>query len=259
MSWRGAILRAVDTITSAVFFARPQKPTFYCGRWMWVPSTMWETCYARYELPVGRAIGDHLKEGQTFWDIGANVGWFSIFASTIVGAGGRVVSFEPSPEVFDILSAHAKTSGGITAIHSGIGNADELRLFAAHGKSSSAAFVEEVTKINSSFHPSVPIKNIEVELRRVDSLVKELRSKPSLLKIDVEGFELEVLRGASELLSIGRPILIIEVHPPQLKLSGGSEELLFQVLRDHRYIWEVIARNPNSLYTIIAEPLGVAN
>ena len=222
-----------------------------------MPSTMWESCFARYELPVARAIRDHLKEGQTFWDVGANVGWFSVFASTIVGASGRVVSFEPSPEVFDILSAHAQSADGITAIRLGVGNADEVRLFAAHGKSSSSSFVEEVTKINFCFHSSVPVKNIKVELRRIDSLVKELGSKPSLLKIDVEGFELEVLRGASELLSTGRPAMIIEVHPRQLELSGGTEDLLFQFLRDHKYVWKVIDRNPNSLYTIVAEPLVV--
>src|SRR5271154_3930327 len=243
MNYRGAVLRVADHIASKMFFASRQMPTFYCGRWMLIPSTMWDSLYSRYELPVALAIRDHLDEGQTFWDIGANVGWFSLFASKIVGASGRVISFEPAPEVFDILSAHANTAKGITAIHLGVGNADEIRLFAAHGESTSSSFVEEVTKINFSFQPSVPIQNIKVKLRKIDSLVKELGSRPSLLKIDVEGFELEVLRGASDLLSSGRPILIIEVHPPQLDLSGGAEELLFQFLRDHRYAWEVIDRN----------------
>jgi Methyltransferase FkbM domain len=119
--------------------------------------------------------------------------------------------------------------------------------------------VEEVVKMNFRFHPTVRIQNIEVELRKVDSLVKELESKPSLLKIDVEGFELEVLRGASELLSSRRPTLIIEIHPRQLELSGGAETLLFQFLRDHRYAWDVIDQNPNSLYTIIAKPLEWSN
>jgi FkbM family methyltransferase len=253
MSYRGAVLRAADNITSLVFYASRQKPTLYCGRWMWVPSTMWESLFSRYELAVARAMRNHLEAGQTFWDIGANVGWFSVFASKIVGASGRVISFEPSPEVFDILFSHAKIAGRITAIRLGVGNADEVRLFAAHGKSSSSSFVEEVVKMNFRFHPAVQIQNIEVELRKVDTLVKELESTPSLLKIDVEGFELEVLRGASELLSSRRPTLIIEVHPRQLELSGGTEELLFQFLRDCGYAWEVIDRNPNSLYTIIAE------
>ena len=72
----------------------------------------------------------------------------------------------------------------------------------------------------------------------------------------MEGFELEVLKGAAGLLSITRPTLIMEVHPPQLNLSGGSEELLFQLLTRHGYEWSVIDRNPNSIYTIIAKPVA---
>ena len=64
----------------------------------------------------------------------------------------------------------------------------------------------------------------------------------------------EAVKGADHLLSIVRPVLIIEIHPPQLTLSGGSEDELFQLLRKHRYDFEVIDRNPNSLYTIVAKP-----
>jgi hypothetical protein len=84
--------------------------------------------------------------------------------------------------------------------------------------------------------------------------VTELGFKPCLAKIDVEGFELEVLRGASTLLSSSRPTLIMEIHPLQLRLSGGSEALLFQYLKEHGYGWEVIDRNPNSIYSIVAKP-----
>ena len=83
--------------------------------------------------------------------------------------------------------------------------------------------------------------------------MKEL-GQPNLIKVDVEGFELEVLKGATGLLSTSRPILIMEIHPPQLDLSDGSEAQVFELLTGHGYGWEVIDRNPNSLYTIIAKP-----
>jgi FkbM family methyltransferase len=254
MSYRNAVLRIADNIASFVFYASRRKPSFYCDRWIWIPSAMWDSLFSRYEPAVAQALCEHLHEGETFWDIGANIGWFSVFARNVVGSTGRVVSFEPSPEVFEILSSNAKIVGGITTIRAGLGNADELRLFAAQGKSSSSSFVEKVTEMNVRFNPAVPIQKIEVEIRKIDSLVKEWRSEPSLLKIDVEGFELEVLRGATDLLSRRQPTFIIEVHPGQLELSGGSEELLFQFLRDHTYEWNVIDRNVNSLYTIVAEP-----
>ena len=86
--------------------------------------------------------------------------------------------------------------------------------------------------------------------------MKDIGAVPRLAKIDVEGFELEVLKGAADLLSSGsdRPKLLVEIHPPQLNLSGGSDALLFQFLKEHGYEWEVIDRNPNSLYSIIAKP-----
>jgi FkbM family methyltransferase len=252
MGYEGVVLRAADTIASTVFFASRKKPTFYCGGWTWIPSSMWQSLLSRYELAVARAIRDHLKEGQKFWDIGANIGWFSIFASSIVGPRGQVIAIEPSPQVFATLSAHVKAEKCISALWLGVGNADDMRLFAEHGHCTYSSFVEEVTKINVRFAPSVPITQVEVGLRKVDSLVAELASVPSVIKIDVEGYELEVLRGAANLLSSGRPVLIVEVHPPQLQLSGSSEEALFQFLADAGYRWEIIDRNPNSLYTIVA-------
>ena len=124
--------------------------------------------------------------------------------------------------------------------------------FVAQGLSNAASFVEEVTRINQRHLPETPICKVEVKIRTVDTLVKELRA-PQVIKIDVEGFELEVLKGATELLFTARPTLIMEIHPYQLSLSGGSEEALFHFLKGHGYEWEIIDRNPNLLYSIIAK------
>jgi FkbM family methyltransferase len=195
----------------------------------------------------------NLKAGDTFWDIGANIGLYSLLASGIVGPDGRVFSFEPSPDAFSLLSANIRGLQSLRAIQCGVGNADTDAAFAAQGASGGASFVEEVTKLNQSFLPETPIRKVEVNIRKLDTLLKELEP-PHLVKIDVEGFEFEVLKGACDLLSTARPSLIIEIHPLQLKLSGGSEALLYQVLSEHSYGWEIIHRSANSLYTIIAKP-----
>jgi hypothetical protein len=113
--------------------------------------------------------------------------------------------------------------------------------------------VEDVTKLNQHYLPETPLRKVEVNIRKMDTLVKELGT-PSLVKVDVEGFELEVLKGATGLLSTARPTLIMEIHPTQIALSGGSEASLFQLMAGHGYGWEVIDRNPNSLYSIVARP-----
>ena len=81
----------------------------------------------------------------------------------------------------------------------------------------------------------------------MDAVVEELEVTPTVIKIDVEGFELEVLKGAAQTLANDGCVLLIEVHPYQLKLSAGSEESLQDFLAASGYRWTVIDRNPNSL------------
>jgi FkbM family methyltransferase len=252
MEYRGTFLSLANRFASVGFFFNRKLPTYYQGYWIWLPRKSWNSLVSRYEPYIARAMKTNLRPGDTFWDIGANIGWFSLLASKIVGSNGRVFSFEPSPDVFNLLSANTRGLHSVRAIQCGVGNADNVLAFAAHGTSGSASFVEEVTKINRHYLPETPIRKVEVNIRKVDTLVKEL-GPPRLVKIDVEGFELEVLKGATGLLSTARPTLIMEIHPPQLNLSGGSEALLFQLLNRHGYGWEVIDRNPNSLYSITAK------
>jgi hypothetical protein len=135
-----------------------------------------------------------------------------------------------------------------------------VQSFSAQGTSSAASFVQEVTAINSHFHPDQTIKQVAVPVRKLDSMLDAMLSPPpALIKIDIEGFELEALKGAGRLLSVVRPALLIEIHPQQLWLSGGSEEELFQSLANVEYGWSTIDRNPNSLYTILTKPADQLN
>jgi FkbM family methyltransferase len=67
-----------------------------------------------------------------------------------------------------------------------------MATFAAQGDATSASFVEGVTRINRQYRSEIPIRRIDVTIRRLDSLVNELGICPGLAKIDVQGFELEV-------------------------------------------------------------------
>jgi hypothetical protein len=112
--------------------------------------------------------------------------------------------------------------------------------------SSGGSFVDDVTKINQSYQPETPIRMVELRICKIDTLANQF-ALPDLIKIDVEGFELEVLKGAEGLLSNKKPALVIEIHPRQLELSGGNEAALFEFLESYEYSWTIIDRNPNSL------------
>jgi FkbM family methyltransferase len=254
MGYKNTLLSLANKLAPLGFFLSARLPTYYQGHWIWLSQESWGSFFSREEAPVGKSIRAHLRTGDTFCDIGAHIGWFSLLASKLVGSKGKIFSFEPAPEVFELLSINTRGLTSIRAIQCAVGNVDGRATFAAQGTSTSASLVEDITRINQHYLPQTPIRKVEVDIRRMDTLVTELGFKPCLAKIDVEGFELEVLKGASTLLSSSRPTLIIEIHPLQLKLSGGSEPVLFQFLKEHGYGWEVIDRNPNSTYSIVAKP-----
>ena len=207
-------------------------------------------------LYVAKAIAENLRRGEVFLDVGAHVGLWSAFAANIVGKLGAVYAFEPSSTVYQQLERHAIVNPPMIPMKCGVGSQDEESTFFGQGPAASGSFVETVTKINERHHPDVPISPTRVTVRALDSLVRELAVTPNLIKVDVEGFELEVLRGGVELIRKTKPIWIIEVHPPQLKLSGGSEEALKDFLIGRGYSIKTINQNLNSIHTILARPVA---
>jgi FkbM family methyltransferase len=251
-----SVLPSADPIARAAFSFNEKLPTYCSGHWIWLSKTCWPALYPEYEPFMIRSIQANLSSGDVFWDVGANIGVFSLIAAKIVGPNGSVFSFEPSPDVFLALQSNTIGDNSIKIFPYGIGNADGSASFVAQGMSAGSSFIEEVTEMNRRYHPGEAIRQFSVTIKKLDTLLSDLRP-PSLVKIDVEGFEFEVLKGSARLLSDIRPTLIIEIHPPQLRLSGGSEELLFETLEKHHYGRSILYRNPNSLFTIIAKPLAV--
>jgi FkbM family methyltransferase len=240
------------TLPRLLFFSK-KLPTNHNGYWIWLGRKSWRSIYIRYEPYMTRTISSYLGVGGVFWDVGANIGLFSLCAAKISGPEGRVVSFEPSPEVFRLLSENVENCSSIVALRYGVGNSESVAELASQGTSSAASFVEEVTLLSQHYHKEVPIVKTKVSMRKLDSLIDSL-PLPNLVKVDVEGFELEALKGAKRLLESVRPFLIIEIHPLQLALSGGGEQELLDLLKTYSYEYQVIDRNPNSLYSIVATP-----
>ena len=228
-------------------------PTCFNGQFIRLPTEVWTSLYSRYEPYNAQIICQHLRKGDFFLDIGAHHGLWSLFAAKLVGRDGLVVSCEPSP-AFVKLARAAASYPQIRPIRVGLGSREADLEFFAQGDASSGSFVSDVTEINRAFNPNVPVSKEKVSIKPVDAVVKDSGRQPNFMKIDVEGFELEVIRGASNTLSQKELRgLLIEVHPPQLALSGGTEAELLAMISNHGFSATVVDRNPNSLYTIFAE------
>lgn len=158
-----------------------------------------------YELEGQKILFENLKKGDIFFDIGANVGFYSLLAAELVDKNGRVFSFEPFEENFYYLKKHIK-----------INNYKNIFSFkmAVADKNNIAFFKKE----KSSAMGHLGDGDIKVE---VISLDEQLKNKelpiPNFLKIDVEGAEFLVLKGAQNLLKANHPIIFLSIHSDLLR------------------------------------------
>jgi hypothetical protein len=90
MGYKGTLLSLVNRLACVGFFLDRKLPTYYQGYWIWLPRKSWNSLFLQYEPYIARAMKSNLRAGDTFWDIGANIGWFSLLAAKIVGSNGRV-------------------------------------------------------------------------------------------------------------------------------------------------------------------------
>jgi FkbM family methyltransferase len=160
-----------------------------------------------YERPLQSFIAGHLTESDVFYDIGANIGFFSLIAARRVGPNGRVYAFEPVPENAAAISRSARLNGfeAVDVFNVAVGSANgrtELML-ARHIGGATLASVGPPPDLRGT---------IDVEIVTVDRLIAQRGLRPpTLVKVDVEGAELDALKGMAETLRTHRPTVLYEV------------------------------------------------
>jgi FkbM family methyltransferase len=167
------------------------------------------------ELDLVRLL---LRPGDVFVDAGANAGLFSLVAAARVGPGGRVVACEPAPRMRAMVERNALLNGfGWVEAH-GVALADQP------GSAELVVFDGDGSGL-SSFSPGSPEggKRRIVPVTTLDELVPAHEApRVAAVKIDVEGAEVRVLKGAARLLARCRPDLLVEVDEGHLARQGAS-------------------------------------
>lgn len=162
--------------------------------------------YGTYEYGTLTIMKEILKKGDTFIDIGANIGLMTLHAAKITGKSGKVLSFEPLSSTYNILNKNIILNNfqNIKAINIAIGSTNGIvDIFENIAVCRGAASL--IKSNNTKYHHKVDIK-------RIDNYLKEQNIKNiNCIKVDVEGWEIEVLKGATNILSDhSAPICIIE-------------------------------------------------
>src|SRR5215831_12587286 len=188
-----------------------------------------------YDISSVHILSKILKPGMTFIDVGTHVGQYTLVASDIVGPTGSVHSFEPQPDTFELLRHNVQTNA-LTNVH-----LNQCAL----GETCADAELYLACPDNvgqSSFRRphNYSGKAVTVPCRTLDDYVAEHRLAVNVIKIDVEGAEFSVLRGARKVLSGSvKPSLIIEFWEPFQREYGSScaEMASFLVAHGYTLFW----------------------
>ncbi len=146
---------------------------------------------------------NHNFSKQDALDIGANIGNHSLYFSKIFK---NVHAFEPNPKTFDILDLNTKEYKNIKRHNFGLSNEQKIASISEYTHNLGRSQVVE--KPNNAKSNDIIFRNIE--LRTLDSLDKNILNNVSLIKIDIEGHELEAIKGAEEFLTAKKPIILFE-------------------------------------------------
>jgi FkbM family methyltransferase len=171
-----------------------------------------------------------LKPGMVFVDVGANDGYYTLFAARRVGPQGRVVSVEPSSRERGNLERNLARNGigNVEIVPAALGaTAGHADLHLAHG-----VHTGHNTLGRFAHDDVVPARVERVPLETLDAVVTRLGlPRVDVVKIDVEGGEANVIAGARTMLAAMRPVLMMEVSDSALRAQGSSEAVLLETLR----------------------------
>jgi FkbM family methyltransferase len=197
--------------------------------------------YGGFEAAEQAFLQSSLKRGMTVLDIGAHQGVHTLLASKMVGAEGRVFSFEPSPRERRALRRNVTLNRCKNVRIEGIalgGEETEAVLYVVHHRQ---------TGCNSLRQPAVeePVSQIKVRVRRLDRWLEEKGLRQvDFVKLDVEGGELGVLQGAEQLLRrVPRPLILAEVQDIRTAPWGYPAKAIVQHLASRGFSWFSVMAN----------------
>ena len=186
----------------------------------------------RGENPEYRVMSALLSPGDTFVDVGANFGTFSLLASRLVDIGGTVIAIEPQPRLAALIVRSLSASGvqNCEVIRSACGtDTGKVALHVPSDDSGRAGLFE-------AFSGRLDHETISVPVAPLDRIIDRASVTGRLMiKIDAEGSEFSVLEGGRRLIESTRPPLLIELNPWTAEAAGRSTCELMQLLQSLGY------------------------
>ncbi len=201
-----------------------------CKLWDEVQNAIWWNG-PNYERKESKFIRRYLKPGMVFFDVGSNVGYYTLLAAPIVGKHGKVHAFEPVSEQHADLRANVERNNLQNVVPERLIITDRAGTMEINlGAEDNAG----TASVNLVYRESRPTERVDCTTLD-DYLRARGVTRLDVLKIDVEGHEPFVLRGMTETLRTRRPLLLVEVRGAMLEEVGSSREALFAQIAVHDY------------------------
>lgn len=213
---------------------------------------------------IGELIKREIRPGDVVIDVGANIGYYALLEARLVGKDGTIYCLEPVPSNFKLLIKNIKLNN--------YKNIRAYQLAAGSKKEKKYIYVTEKRNWSSIIKPQGKIqKKILIDVISLDEFIKD-KPFPRFIRMDVEGYELEILKGMKRILSSQKPLKIfMEIHPSVL---GNQTKALLELLKRSGFRIKIITSEPypeilaapqffqkiyNSLSKKIDFPIGILN
>jgi len=201
-------------------------------------SMLSELIYDNFEQMEETFITTYLKEGDIYFDIGANIGFHSLNAASVLKGNGHIYAFEPTQRTYNRLQENVtlnKLEDTISALQIGLSDVNTtLKLNISDGFDACNSFADlKYIPVNS--HIDVSVFTTAHIVAQENITVKDI----ALIKLDVEGWEINVLKGMAPLFEMPEfaPCFLVEFTEENMFRAGYSCRELFNLIKSKGYEW----------------------
>ncbi len=209
-----------------------------------------------YEDALYRDFVARITRASQVLDIGAYVGLFTVGAALRAGRG-RVIAFEPTPASAALVRRHALlngVAGRVRVVEAAVGREAGTTQLHLPPNANMASLVRANTLTLNAWDTSA-VRALTVALTSLDTFAASEASAPEVVKIDVEGAELDVLTGGRDMLLRHRPLVFCEIHPSELAGFGATPADVHAFMDNLGYRAHPIGTpRPSGIYHIRFEP-----
>jgi FkbM family methyltransferase len=230
-SLAGRLARSLLTLLPKTVVVSVKQGELRGSKWV-VGSSIHGCWLGSYEYPKQQLFRAHIKPGSVVFDIGANVGFYTLLSSRLAGPGGRVFAFEPLPRNLGFLRRHVdlnreaggRCAGNITVIDAAVSDREGTATFMpdeaperAHivGTGDQNVDAAAETRAAGAGKAGITVRTVSID-ELVSGSAQPVLPPPSLMKIDVEGAEELVLKGAARTIQTHKPTIFLATHGPEV-------------------------------------------